>query len=1055
MHVNRWSWLCVFAVWWIGVPCLAQTPIRVLCVADIPEVRDPRYFNARGSYLHVTLRYLGLPAIVGDGVEVTTVGWLEADTALRNLQGYDTVVLYDAPRRIEDSRGGDPYYETRVVVGEEAIASLRAYVESGGGLIVGGGVTGFGDGPKPLGVADNRKGAVRRYFGFDGSSLEAWLPVDVPEGETLTTLPGKRPAERFTLTRPHALVEGLAWDRCAAEAFHRVTLDPEAEAGAMPPADATGVSDSADARPADAEVVLAAADGSPLLVLATRGRGRVACMMFTARGNLLVRPQRLRDPRWEDDAVLWDRLIRWSAGRDFGDASHDARLRQSYAAATRALTPLPVSLLEEAFPYALHQGRHGFLLQQPDLALAYARDLGFTHVVFQRLMTRPRQRDYDLTALNDALRNHRLLGVLHIDATDAARHDDVDPAEYAQVTQPSGRFALHYGQPKPDPFSPVMTEHALEKFEAYLRQVAPHRQFVGVVAEDEWTWVTGYRGPGEEGGLSIGNYSPSANAYYRQATGTEVPMPVYRTPGHIMAENDPWLRWVQLIRQDGYRVYNTKMQEHKRRFAPWLRLSNYPGGFDGTLDFMVEEVYLDCWRESELEALERIDVRANARGDRTRRGQEIWALLGCFRMPEDKSIYPATLRLTAGVSLGAGAKGLILWNAVNLWAPYKQHPGRGALEDEAQRLGRWLERFGPLLSELEKVPANVWIASGWFWVNSWDSLLLVPSPDPGNQQGQSPWRMIQVSDLTGPPMMRAGMYVEHVTERQLLDDALFDQEAVLLGGMWYARQAVVDRLEEYIRRGGIVFVDESNRVEVRGAIELPVNLSAWYEHVAAGNRPIKRPTEETYVKARVEREAMVEHVAAVFRRHITPRVRRSVVIDDAKTAHTRLRHGDAEYVFIFNTDIDAPREVVVGFETPPRVVYPLPQVGDSLDAIVPGVLPADTTGRYPVPLHEGGWRVLALLPNAIEAVRLPQCSLDDATLRLRARVVDVQERAVDAVIPLRITLRDADGSEALTLYRATRHGVLDLTLPIETDLLRPETIEVKDLLSGAATEFKF
>src|SRR5690606_2286416 len=180
------------------------------------------------------------------------------------------------------------------------------------------------------------------------------------------------------------------------------------------------------------------------------------------------------------------------------------------------------------------------------------------------------------------------------------------------------------------------------------------------------------------------------NAYYKSVTGQDAPPPVYREPGYVAPEDNPFLQWAQIIRTDAFREYNQAIADAAEPYRPDLILSNYPGGFEGNLDVMIEEFYLDCWKVSELLALERIDARANYREDYTRTQYPVWGLMGIFRMPEDKSIYPETLRLTAGVGLGGGVKGLILWNASNLWTPNMQHPGREALYVEARRLGDYL-----------------------------------------------------------------------------------------------------------------------------------------------------------------------------------------------------------------------------------------------------------------------------------------------------------------------------------------------------------------------------
>jgi uncharacterized membrane protein len=992
----------------------ASGGVRVLAITDVPEVREINYVQRKGAFMFVHDYFLSPQRQLADEFDVTQLGWLHAGKSLDEPNRYDMVILWDMPGRAEDQRDYDPYYEDLELLTEARAAKLAEFVRQGGALVVAGGVTCYGDGHEKLGSADYRQDNKRNYFGWDGSALEEVLPVEIGEGATLTALDKPDP-NVASPTDP--MVMSLDFSQWGFRAFHSLTAKD------------------------GAEVLVTVADGRPLVARWRVGKGRVVCVTASPKGNLLPYPGHgpSVQPTWADEAVFWDRVVRWTLGRDLIDPTRDAASRRRYAKLLAKPENEPLAWRKQEYPYLTHQLTAALAAGMEDMWYAFLEDLNFnTLVLHGNPLKDPKVLDTYLSKRGMALRRNNLAGVLHMDlAVDVKNEPGVDPNDYAQQTRPHGAKVMWYGQPSPDPYCPAVKEHSVQAMDLITGVAKNHPDFLGAVVNDEWSWTLGYRNP-YEGQQGLASFSPWTNAYYKAVTGKEPPEVIYREPGFVAPEEDEFLQWCTVIRRDAFAGYHKALKAAADKNHPGFKLTSYPGGFDGNLDFMTEEIYLDCWKESALETLERIDVRANLRNDRSRTAHPIYALIGIFRMPEDKSSYPETVRLQVGLSLGSGAKGIILWNVANLWSTFMQHPDRDPLWQEARRLGEYIEKFGPTIQNLEKVNSDVWCLSGWFWVNSFNAYMHIPpTGEDANPYKEFPWWDFQVSDVSTPALMRSGLYPEFVTEHQLLSDDLFDARAVFLPGLVYCRQAVVDNLAKFIRLGGTVYVDQSAKVVIPGATKLDVDLAAWHREIAAGNRPIAQPNEQNYRKHTAQRDAIVRDAIQALQ-PVVRSLEMPVTLSSTKAAHTWLKNGRTKYLFVYNADVNAPQTVDVTFRRAPSHVYDL-SAGKR-------VLLTGTTdgGRTSLNLPAGGWKVLVVSDQGLRDIQADGRATDGEL------TLDVEVRGMlatfDGAVPLKITLRSPAGDRVI--YRATDGGKLELTLPVPPEMPALTEVIVTEMLTG-------
>ncbi|OXU15131.1 putative membrane protein [Sedimentisphaera salicampi] len=988
---------------------------NVLCISETTETTKRYYYNDAGAYMYLMERYFSPERILDECFNVTQVNWSKAQQHLNKCENYDAVILWEAPCYIKDSRNDDPYHKDVDVINEQTAEKIVDYVKNGGALVVAGGVVNYGNGHPLTGASTDAGEGKRKYIGYRESPLRAVLPLEIRDDVTIAAMD----REQIQKTCNSELLDSINLKNWPANAYHKTRKKKGAEN-------------------------LALLDNLPLISRWQVNEGRVAAVTAAPRANILVKNEKnALNPIWSKEAVLWDRIIRWAMGIPFQSSEKEAQLVQKYKNLASGPQELPFGARLGEYPYIAHVLDAAMPDNILNLNYKYINDLNFNNVVMQGYHSIGKL-DYQDTPESllkwckehtRALEENNLSMIARPAMAESVKFHIPDPNQWAQKVLPSGEFASHYGGYKPCPYNKYVQKYAKEQMKQYMPVLSEFQRIRGIVPEDEWAWTLGYRNP-YEGGQGIGCYSPWVNKRFKKLTGKEAPAPEYKEKGYIAPEDDLWLKWCELIRQDAYEEYNEMVTQTARSYREDFLVSNYPGGFEGNTGLMIEEVYLDCWRESPLLAIERMDVRSNFRMDSSRTELPVWAMVGIFRMPEDKSIYPETLRLTTGVCLGSGAKGIILWNYVNLWGQYFQHPGHAWLESEAEAIGDYLHKFGPMFLELEKEPADMWILSGWFWVNSFDNYLHIPPEETSNYNKETPWWNIHISEIAGPAAMRAGIYPEFVTEKQLMSKELFKQEAVMLPGAIYSRQGVVDNINKYIEKGGKVYLDQSAEIEIPGAETLPVDFSKWHQDIAEGKRPTQRPTEENYKKQRKLSEEHISNAVDVLEEHVTPQVSPNIEIDSTESAYTLLANGRAKYLFVYNADERNQNTFNVTCRNLPNVVYDI----EKSELVSEGQNPIS----FSLSLPPGGWKVFALCENQIGSLKVQKADIEGDKLNISAEIYSENEGIFDAAVPVKIILYGEE-NKTHEFYRSTSRGKLNIEMPFGKSIPKPVKVEMIEL----------
>jgi len=847
--------------------------INVLSIVDTPETQSSTYVDEIGHYFFL-LNYYFSPQnyLKTHDIEVKQIGWDKIKEEVKNIKKYDVIIIWDAPCEIKDERKNGFWYSDLEVIKGEFAEKIKEEVKNGKSLIIWGGITNYGDGIKSnslkidgLGSMDRRKGNKRFYYGYRNSEIYEILPVDIPEGETLTKL------EKKLIIEENNILNGINFERIPIKAYHKI-------------------------KNRNGNLIIKTEDGDPILVEGKYGKGKIICFTLCAKGNYFF--EKNVPPIWEGEAILLYRLINYGLNKK---GKEESKVKENYKNLISIPKTEPFWYLLKRFPYLTNTSLYGSPLLEKYFG-KFIKDMNFTGIVFQGIWSNKELAE----KLNEILDKASLYCYDHTDFVYVSKDN-------AQIVLPSGEVPLHFGSPYPCPRNPLTIEKTLENVKKYIEIVKNKQRIIGNFYDDEYAWWLGYRNQ-YEGKPGIACYCKYCNEYFKKKTGKEPPFPEWKEPGYIAPKDDLFIKWCEIIRKDAYKDYNEEIRKLIKKEIPNFILSNYPGGYSGELDIIIEEVYLDCWREDPILTFNRLDLKRNNIDDK----KPIWALIGIFWMPEDKSILPETLNLTVGLCLGREAKGIILWNYVNLWKPYFQHLGKEPLYKKAKEIGVILKVYGDLFTKLKFKETPYWILGHFGWINTFDNYYHIPPETFKDYEWN--WYPFQIEEIGIPAIFKANIPAEIVTEKQLMSEKLFEKKAVFLNGLNYCREEIVENLEKFIEKGGKVYLDNSSKVKIKGAIYLPVDLSKWHKDMLEGKRPITHPTEENWWKAWKLSQNYINEAIQVYKK-VSEELNPEIKIEPEDGVYSLCENGDCDYLFVYNTNILKENKIKIKFNKKIENIY--------------------------------------------------------------------------------------------------------------------------------------
>jgi hypothetical protein len=320
----------------------------------------------------------------------------------------------------------------------------------------------------------------------------------------------------------------------------------------------------------------------------------------------------------------------------------------------------------------------------------------------------------------------------------------------------------------------------------------------------------------------------------------------------------------------------------------------------------------------------------------------------------------------------------------------------------------------------------------------------------------------------------AGKLIQHqflaVVEEDVLDGTLAsDHKAVILTSLDYLDPKVIDALEQFSRDGGLVLLTGDCTVKVKGAVKLPVRPALPDQKVI-----------DQLVKEKKYRELGPYTTTAKFLEGAMP-LAKALQAELAKAkigpvfgcdvptiSATRQAAGDVEYLFAVNAtgapdrpgDSLALKGVVATITLPAdgRPVYDAARGGPVPEFAGKGKL----VGRFR--FGPGQMRVLARTARPLGGVRVstpvPRRRLvrerEPLAVEVSATVVDEKGRTLSGSVPLHVRLIDPLGVTRHELYRATRLGTFQASLPLAANDPSGEwKVVVRELLNNGENSASF
>jgi hypothetical protein len=294
----------------------------------------------------------------------------------------------------------------------------------------------------------------------------------------------------------------------------------------------------------------------------------------------------------------------------------------------------------------------------------------------------------------------------------------------------------------------------------------------------------------------------------------------------------------------------------------------------------------------------------------------------------------------------------------------------------------------------------------------------------------------------------AGKLLQHqflvVLDEDVLDGTLAaDHKAVILTSLDYLDPKVIAALEDFVKQGGLVLATSDCKVKVKGAVDVGVT-PAFPDAARIAELLKAKKNQEAWALTKLRYALQgAEKLAGALRPHLEKAGIKPVFTSDVSgISATRQRSGDIEYLFAINATHDEKGDpmlgmkavsVKLGVEADGRPIYDAVHGGSATAFISKG---KQLQGQFR--FGPGQMRVFARTARPIGGVRVgtPIVRRDytqrQAPLRidLAATLLDEKGDILSGSAPLRIRVIDPLGTVRYDLYRATKEGVLSLSLPL-------------------------
>lgn len=296
--------------------------------------------------------------------------------------------------------------------------------------------------------------------------------------------------------------------------------------------------------------------------------------------------------------------------------------------------------------------------------------------------------------------------------------------------------------------------------------------------------------------------------------------------------------------------------------------------------------------------------------------------------------------------------------------------------------------------------------------------------------------------------LAAGYPTTRVVEPELSTPVVSAHKVLLAPGLTYARPQTIAALEKYVAGGGVLLLDTSSTVEIKGAQKLPFAFPDYFNSAHAGH-----PLYHEWSDRKRFDELIRPHYAAL-REALAPHAAAVAGCDDPMVMLSEQGAGAGKLLWAVNmAQEDAFAQN--------KQQWTMAPVSTTLRLPAGNYVAYDVFNRkrineraVPLNLEKGDAKLFALLPVAIGSVKISSANWNSPSLDLQAQVLGAG-KPINAVIPISVELIAPNGKSFRTIYRATQNGLWRETLPLGAAASEGRwQIRVTELLSGqAATQF--
>ncbi len=628
----------------------------------------------------------------------------------------------------------------------------------------------------------------------------------------------------------------------------------------------------------------------------------------------------------------------------------------------------------------------------------------------------------------------------------------------AVILSPSGDPQMYWGKVAPTLSHPQNIKDSCDFLRQNLEQISDLPGLKAVALDDE----VGVSGLDFNGG-GCGDYSPSSQDFFKKITGLAPAPALHRPVGTVIKDDDPLLLYMEkAIGFSGMdspimQAYNLQLAEVVHKARPGLLALQCPGAYRGELDFVHYEVYSYPYGASPIGAAFQADLMLGIAGGKEKK--PLIPLIGWFQglpMPDWTGNY---IRLSGLFSLSRSVKGVDL--ALMSWLgdnSAKFNPdilwGCHHIEPQIRELGVIINKFGPFLRNLTPAKKKTALlysetTEGFQRILDWEK-----AKELAKNGGwlETPWEHPQSLDLAYSALSLSGIPVDIVFEDQIKAGRLSDYDHLILVDHQYQRESVVKAIEDFAKNK-TVFADKSSAIKPANSVILPWDFSVWTKVINLGLRAQYRTGRRLDIISRryegLERESALM-VAPELLKKITPAVK----LDGPDLVWHLAKAGEGTVLFIFNTNLESPRNGTVELAAPSEYIYNLRTASLQQTASA-----GNGQRRWDFSVEPGHWQWYLLSPRQISSVKL-EAKLADRKVDWQVQVLDRDGNVMPVSLPLEVEILDTRGIKSdYSVCQATLSGKSSgsFTLGIN-DMQGKWSVNVKDLAAGlsdgAALEYK-